>query len=82
MWRLSAKEREPANLDAQVIEIFQQLPDDLNVWNQLATQYELDIFCGLFLNKRNGVVLLAPESMQILSSRAVRLTLDIYAGDD
>ena len=82
MWRLSATDFEPANLDAQVDEIFQQLPSDLNIWNQLATHYELDISCGLFLDKRSGVVLLAAKSMQILSSRTVRLTLDIYAGDD
>ena len=82
LWRLSAGDREPENLDAQVIEIFQQLPDDLNIWEQLATNYDLDISCGLFLGKSNSVVLLAPETMQIFSSKAVRLTLDIYPGED
>jgi len=80
MWRLSAADCEPAKLDAQIDEIFQQLPSDLNVWNQLAKNYELDISCGLFLTKRNEVFLLEPKSMQILLSRTIRL--DIYSGDE
>ena len=82
LWRLSAEDCEPANIDVQIDEIFRQLPSDLNVWSQLAADYELDISCGLFLNKRNEVFILAPKSMQILSSRSVRLTLDIYAGNE
>jgi len=81
MWRLSAKDCEPENLDSQIAEIFEQLPDDLNVWRQLSARYELDIFCGIFVNRSNGVALISPESMKILSSRNIRLTLDIYAGE-
>ena len=79
MWRLSVADYEPANLDSQIVEIFQKLPDDINVWDELASRFDLDIFCGLFLNKTNDVILIAPDPMQILSSRGVTLTLDIYA---
>ena len=81
MWQLSATECEPENLDAQIKEIFQKLPDDEDFWNQLAARYGLDIFCGVFVNVSNGVTWIAPESLQILSSRKVILKLDIYAGE-
>lgn len=78
LWRLGTKYCEPANLDFQILEIFEQLPDELNIWQQLSTHYDLDIFCALFLETTNDVVVVAPEPMQILSSRGVALELDIY----
>lgn len=78
LWQLSAKDCEPMNLDSQIVEIFQQLPRDLEIWKQLNARFELDIFCGLFMSKSNDVVAIAPEPMQLLSSRGVALKLDIY----
>ena len=79
MWRFSVADATPANLDAQIVEIFQQLPSDMTKWEQLSSRYDIDLFCVLFLNKTNDVILIAPEPMKILSSRGVTLTLDMYA---
>ncbi len=78
MWRLRTKHCEPANLDSQIVEIFQKLPDDLKVWQQLSMRYEIDMFCGLFFEKTNDVISIAPETMHILSSLGITLKLDIY----
>lgn len=78
LWRLSAMDCEPMNLDSQIVEIFQQLPEELDIWKQLAARFDLDIICGLFMNKSNDVVAVAPEAMQMLSYRGVELKLDIY----
>src|SRR5436305_413966 len=53
MWRLSASDRKPEDLEAQVFEILGQLSQDLNVWKALSSQYELDFFCGLFMSSGN-----------------------------
>ena len=78
MWRLDATDCKPANLDYQIDEIFQNLPDELSLWTHLSSSYELDLFCGLFLTESSGVVFITPESMKILSSRGVKLKLNVY----
>jgi hypothetical protein len=51
MWRLRATGTAPGDLDAQVQEILSQLTDDIAVWNRLASQYDIDRYCGWFMEK-------------------------------
>ena len=80
MWRLAADDRQPADIDAQVIEIINKLPSGIDIWKQLAAKYQLDILCGYFMTNSNEVFFLKPELMQTLSSREITLKMDIYAG--
>ncbi|WP_084590806.1 DUF4279 domain-containing protein, partial [Arenimonas metalli] len=48
-WRLRATRREPEDVESQVFEILDQLPQDPGVWAVLASRYELDLFCGIFM---------------------------------
>ena len=48
-WRLQAPSRSDGNLDAQIVALLSQLPDDLAVWHKLSERYRADIFCGLFM---------------------------------
>ncbi len=36
MWRLSANEREPADLGSQIIELLSNMTDDLTIWASIA----------------------------------------------
>lgn len=81
-WRLSAPDSLGSDLDAQVHWIFGRLSRDLAVWNELASKYKMDLFCGLFLERSNRGVSLEPETMKELAERNLRIGFDIYAPDE
>lgn len=78
MWRLHATDREPEDLDGQVQEILGQLTTDLRIWADLAERFDLDLFCGLFMDVGNEGVLLSPQTLRALGERGIELDLDIY----
>ena len=79
MWRLHASERQPEDLDSQVQELLGQLTTDLSVWADLARRFDLELFCGLFMEVENEGVLLSPRTLVALGERGIELDLDIYA---
>ena len=81
MWRLRATETTTGDLDAQVQEILSQLTDDTAAWNRLASQYDIDLFCGLFMEKENEGVGISASTLRELGARGIELSLDIYSGD-
>jgi hypothetical protein len=82
-WLLEATESEPAAFDAQVSEILHKTTPDLMVWATLNKKYEIDLFCGWFMNESNEGVSVTPETLRKLGERGIELSLDIYgAGDE
>jgi hypothetical protein len=81
MWRLRAAETTPGDLDAQVREIISALTDDVTVWDDLASRYEIDLFCGWFMEKENEGIGVSADTLRKLGARSIELQLDIYAGD-
>lgn len=82
MWSLYATDHEPEDLDAQIAELLAKLTDDLAVWNALAERFQLDLFCGLFMQASNEGLTISPKSLTALGQRHIELGLDIYGGDD
>jgi Domain of unknown function (DUF4279) len=81
MWRLQASETSPADLDAQVQEILAKLSQDTSVWIRIASEFDVDLFCGWFLDERNEGLGISASTLRELGVRGVELSLDIYAGD-
>jgi len=81
MWRLAAAETSPADLDAQVREIIAQVSSDISVWSDLASRYDIDLFCGWFMEKGNEGQDISASTLRELGIRGIELSLDIYAGD-
>lgn len=81
MWRLRASETTPADLNAQVQEVLAQLTDDIAVWDQLASRYDIDLFCGWFMERENERVGISVNTLRQLGARSIELSLDIYSGD-
>jgi hypothetical protein len=81
MWRLQAAETTPGDLDAQVQEILAQLTDDIAVWNRLASQFDIDLYCGWFMEKENEGLGVTAATLRELGARSIELSLDIYSGD-
>lgn len=78
-WWLSAPDSASADLDAQVEWILSRLNSDLVAWRTLTSEYKVDMFCGLFLERTNRGVTLQPETMRKLADRGIQLGFDIYA---
>lgn len=82
MWRLCAPDREPEDMDGQIHELLSQMTDDLAVWRSITAQYEVDLFCGLFMRLGNEGLTISAASLAALGARGIEMGLDIYAGDD
>ena len=78
MWRLLAADREPEDLDGQVVEILGKLTDDLGIWADLAHRFRLELFCGWFMAGSNEGVGISPKALAALAARGIALELDIY----
>ena len=78
-WHLSAPEMNGADLNSQIDWIFSRLSKDLSIWKKITEEYQVDLFCGLFLDAPNRGISLSPETMKEISSRGIELGFDIYS---
>jgi hypothetical protein len=80
-WRLEATVTAPEDTNAQVRELLSKLTPDLAVWRDIASRFEVDLFCGWFMGQTNDGAELSPETLLALGERGITLSLDIYAPD-
>jgi hypothetical protein len=78
MWGLSATDCAPENIDAQVSEVLAKLPSDLALWEALAARFEMDLFCGLFMENTNEGSEISAGTLFDLGARRIKLSLDVY----
>ena len=76
-WRLHAERREPENLEAQIVELLEQLPSDSGIWASLS-RYKPDVFCGIFMESFNDGLPLSAKVLLALGERGISLDFDIY----
>jgi hypothetical protein len=79
-WSLKVLDRQPGDLDAQIVEILGKINGDPEVWQHLREKYEVYLFCGLFMRDPNEMLSIDPEQLQALAVRGIKLVLDIYDG--
>ncbi len=82
LWVLEAEETNPADLDEQVSAILGRLTGDLSTWAAVRAEFEVDLFCGWFMERVNEGACMEPETMLALGARGIALTVDLYAGDE
>lgn len=73
-WSIGAGESSPADLDSQVVGLLSELASDANVWRSLASRFEIDLFCGWFMQVMNEGTSLRAESA--LGSRGLTCTTE------
>jgi hypothetical protein len=81
-WSLSAEDKRPEDIPAQIVEILSKLTQDMTVWEQLRSKYTMDFFCGVFMGSSNDGLEFPPELLGQLSERGIMLGLDIYDHSD
>jgi hypothetical protein len=77
-WSISAEVKKPEDVNAQIATLLEKLPGDLSTWQALAARFEIDLFCGLFMNAANEGLLLNVATLRALADRNIKLGLDIY----
>jgi len=78
-WSIEAPDSEEADLDAQVACILKRVTDDLEAWKKVTTEYRVDLFCALYLERKNRGASLSPQTMSALGARGIEIGFDIYA---
>jgi hypothetical protein len=81
-WRLVADDAEPGNIDAQIRWILSQTSNDLDIWKRLVQTYDIDMFCGVFMDSSNDGFSLSPETLLMLGERGIEIDFDIYDASD
>lgn len=81
-WSLSAEDKSPEDIPAQINDILDRLTSDLAIWDQLSSKYTLDIFCGVFMGSSNDGLEFSSVVLGHLSARGITLGLDIYDYSD
>jgi hypothetical protein len=81
-WLLSAERAEPGDLDGQIKWLIAKMTSDLGVWQVLTCSYDVDIFCGAFMQSGNDGLSISAECMLALGTRGIELDLDIYSPID
>ncbi|MDQ3423772.1 MAG: DUF4279 domain-containing protein [Actinomycetota bacterium] len=84
LWSLGAPESSPADLDSQVASLVGQLTTDVDVWNHVAANHTVSLFCGWFMKYWNEGATFAPTTLTALGVRSIGLDIDLYGphGDD
>jgi hypothetical protein len=57
-----------------------RLPSDLDFWESLTKEYNVRVFCGLFLEANNRMSEISAEVSRLLSDRRLDLVFDVYFG--
>jgi hypothetical protein len=78
LWLLRANDREPEDIDSQVVELFRQISPDLKIWLELSSRFEMNLFCGLFMETSNEGMAISSATLQTLGERGIELQFDIY----
>ena len=78
-WLLDATPQMPANLDAQVVELFNRVDKDLALWESLTRDYDVDLFCGFFMTETDEGLEISAETIRVLSDRRIKVGFCIYA---
>jgi hypothetical protein len=82
MWRLGTDKRTPEDINSQIYELLNQVSSNLEVWESINKHYQVDLFCGLFMNLENEGFDLTPQTMKLLSERGITIGFDVYGPDD
>lgn len=81
-WMLSAENREPADLNGQINELFDSLTDDLLVWSSLSERFDARVCCGLFLESINEELAIGFKTLARIVERGLYLDLDVYGAGE
>ena len=79
-WRfiITSEEAGTADVEEVVLHLLGRLPSDRAVWQSLGDRFDIDLFCGLFMESNNRGFSLSPSVCRELAERGIEIGFDIY----
>ena len=77
-WNLESNLPDETDLEEKVWDILQRISGDQGVWDFLTARYDIDLFCGVFLETQNRGFNLSVKLMRELSRLGIKIGFDIY----
>lgn len=81
-WLYSVKRRKGISLEEQINKLFDQLPLAPEVWLELTTKFQANLFCGLWLKRWNCEFDLFPETLKKIAEKGLSIGFDVYFDPD
>jgi Domain of unknown function (DUF4279) len=81
-WRYGIQRRADIDLEELINKLFNRITPNLEIWHNLTTKFQSDLFCGLWLKRANGATDLSPAVMMKIAERGLSIGLDIYFDDE
>jgi hypothetical protein len=77
-WRLDGALPDTTDIEEQLLGLLAAVTSDLKVWRRLTGEFDVDIFCGLFLDECNRGFSLSPQLSRMLGERGIEVGFDVY----
>ena len=77
-WLLEGNLPRKTEIEPQIKDLLSKVTSDLGVWDRLTEEFEVDIYCGLFLDGDNRGCVLSPQVLKMISDRSMTIGFDIY----
>lgn len=78
IWLLDLGDSPEWELADGISTLLNRMPDDPELWADLADRYEIDLFCGAFLRATNRGFDLPKELIRRMADRQLAFGVDIY----
>jgi ribosomal protein L19 len=78
-WSLDSDLSDESNLEEKIWNILKKVSSDQKIWDSITNKYQVDLFCGVFLESENRGFRLSVEIMKELSRFGIEIGFDIYA---
>lgn len=81
MWLVSDGYREPTNIDLQICDLLNSMPDSLSIWTDLSARFECLVALGIYFVDESWTAGINLESttLRMLGERGLSLDFDMYA---
>ena len=78
-WNLDSELPDESDLEDKIWDILKKVSLDQKAWTTLTESYQVDLFCGVFLETENRGFGLSVDIMKALSRLGIEIGFDIYA---
>lgn len=78
-WQLKSDTDRNVELEEQIDRLLSRVTAEPLIWASLIERYDVDLFCGLFLEDENREFALSAAVLQEVAERKLSIRFDVYA---
>lgn len=78
MWMLESSVVQSASMEAHLAELLSKTSSSKEIWQDLCSRFECDLFVGAWMDSDNAVFSLPPRLLEQIGQRGLMLVADLY----